>query len=171
MWSRPPWIPRAASQGSFSAGRDERQQRRRLPRAPTPSCGLYSAVCSPSCPLLREASAAMTSMATTKGAHAAVRSLCFTGRDYSDSLADRAAQAGPGAFRGLRRSCGHCVFLGEGLARANIEPQRRRRMKKRKQRRRRRRRRRTSCRRLLVLCCSGGHSMDRSQSSEAPVRL
>lgn len=31
----------------------------------------------------------MTSMATTKGAHAAVRSLCLTGRDYSDSLADR----------------------------------------------------------------------------------
>lgn len=38
-WSRPRWIRCTARRGSFPARQDERQ-RRRLPRAATPSCGL-----------------------------------------------------------------------------------------------------------------------------------
>lgn len=97
----------------------------RLPRTPAPFCGLYSAVCSHSCPLLREASATMTSMATTKAAHAAVPSLGFTGRDQllTHWPTGRAGRAGS-AQRARVCACALVTVFSSGraFARANTEP-------------------------------------------------
>lgn len=167
--SCPPWIPCAAQRGSFSARRAERQ-RWCLPRAPASLCSLYSAVCSPSCPLLREeASAAITSIvAKNKAAHAAVQTPGF----HREGLLSHCPTSRSGRTRSVQRAVhvrGHCVFFRQ-------EHQRRRWMKKRKQRIFRRKKRwadfDSHCCRLPVLCRNGGGpSTEGSWSVVLPVRL